>query len=114
MTALAATRLGWAAVLMVRPEAVLRVAGGEAHPDRRWRALARVLGARHAGQVLLAHSRRQRRTEAVALVDGLHAASAFGFGLCSKRHRRLAFADAAVATTFALSSIWYARNRCRA
>lgn len=114
MKVLIAVRLAWAALLMCCPKALLRVAG-EAGPDRRLLVVARVLGIRHLAEAWMEHGRGKRRIEAARLVDGLHAASAFAFGLASKRHRRVAFVDAGVATGFALSSIWYeARTADRA
>lgn len=104
MTAAVAARLAWATLLMCCPRAVLRAAGDK-DPDRSWLVAARMLGVRHVAQVWVERSGRPRRIEAVALVDGVHAVSAFGFGWYAKPHRRLAFTDAAVAALFALSAL---------
>jgi hypothetical protein len=96
MSPIIAARLGWAAQLMCCPQAVLRV-GGDTDPGRRWLVVARVLSVRHVAQGCVERRRRPHRIEVVAVIDGLHAATGFGFGLYSRWHRCLAFTDAGVA-----------------
>jgi len=72
-------------------------------PDGRVRLASKVLAARNlttAALLTRQPSRRVRR--ALAAVDGLHAASMVGLALISRRYRRPALVNAAMATTLAL------------
>jgi hypothetical protein len=109
VSAFAGTRIAWAALLLGTP-ALVRRAAGEDEPDRTWAVVARVLGARHLAQAWLERDGRRDRIEIGAGVDALHAVSALGFGLRTRRHRRLAFLDAAVACSFALWSLERSRG----
>jgi hypothetical protein len=104
------TRIAWAALLLCSPVS-LRRAAGESEPDTTWAAVARVLGVRHLAQAWLERDGRRERNEIGAGVDALHAVSALGFGLCARRHRRVAFLDAAVAGAFAIWSLERSRGR---
>lgn len=97
---LAGPRLAWAAALLAAPDAMVRAAGGTA--DGRSRRVARILGARHAiqGTIELLSWPRWRRSGIA--VDGLHATTAAGLALVDDSRRRVAVADTAAATTFAV------------
>jgi hypothetical protein len=76
-----------------------------------WVVVARILGVRHLAQAWLERDGRHDRSEIGAGVDALHAVSALGFGLCARRHRRVAFLDAAVASVFAGWGLERSRGR---
>ena len=75
------------------------------------RKVVRVLGARHVAQAALTG---RGPTRAVlwlgAEVDAAHAASMVGVAVCSRRYRRAALGDAAVAGTLAVAGAWAAMN----
>jgi hypothetical protein len=100
-TALQAVRLGWAIALLASPDALLSVSGGQA-ADRS-RAVAHLLGARHAVQGVAGLMDWPRTRRPGIAVDLLHAASALALATLDRRWRRVALGDAAVATGFALA-----------
>jgi hypothetical protein len=104
-------RLAWGAILLWRPQPVLRAARTE--PDAESVLVARVLGARHVAQAVavavaplsvlgvVLGARATRR--AAAVVDLVHAASAFA--LAAARVSPTAWAaDGAVASAFAATT----------
>lgn len=101
MTALALVRLGVGAAEVAGPSRVGEATLGH-RPDGRERAVIRVLGARHLGQVVAA--RRGHDLLGGPVLDGLHAASMVGLALVSRRHRRAALTSAAVAAAFAAAA----------
>lgn len=109
MRAVHIARIGWGSALLFCPETILRLTD-LAPISRRWRATARFLGARHLMQACIAGGHHKYRFAIVASVDAVHAATAFGFAACSRRFRRLAWIDGAIATVFAIS-VAAARDR---
>jgi len=100
-------RVGWAALLLGKPEIVLRAMGGT-RPDSRWRFIARVLGVRHLAEALLEWRGRSDRVRVAALIDTVHMVSVVGFALVDRSRRRVALADASVAGCFAAYGWWLA------
>ena len=100
VSTLIAARVGWAALLIGRPDAVFRAMGGT-RPDGRWRVIARILGVRHLAQALLEFGERPDKVRVAALIDTVHAASVLGYAAIDRPRRRVALADSAVAGSFA-------------
>jgi hypothetical protein len=99
--AVTAVRAGWAVVLLVAPERVLR-AGGEGAVTPAAVAAARVLGARHLVQAGVNAATGGGAVAALgAVVDALHATSCVGLAAVSPRWRRIAALDAVVEAGFA-------------
>jgi hypothetical protein len=74
--------------------------------DSRARTVSRLLGARHLTQALA--SGRAPTTAVLALgaeVDLLHAVTSIALGIIDRRRRRVALADAFVASTFAVAGV---------
>jgi hypothetical protein len=96
--ALVAVRLGYGLLLVLVPATALPTDPG----DRAALAVARLLGARHLAQGVIAalapHLLTPRRG---ALVDGTHAVSMVGWAALDDRHRRPALLDAASAGVLA-------------
>jgi hypothetical protein len=103
-------RIGWGAALVLSPGAVLSLTGVSRN-DRRWRGAARVLGMRHLVQAWVARGDDEHRLAIVASIDAVHATTAFGFAVRSRRYRRPAFLDGAIASMFALSAATGRRSR---
>lgn len=78
--------------------------------DRRARAFARVLAARHLVQAAAIEGRGARAQAAGAGVDLLHAASVAALAWRDRRHRRALVASAAVAVTLAGFELRVARR----
>jgi hypothetical protein len=110
MSAFTGTRIAWAALLLCSP-VWLRRAAGEPEPDAVWAVVAPILGVRHLAQAWLERDGRRDRIEIGAGVDAVHAVSALGFGLGARRHRRVAFLDAAVAGAFVFWSLERSRGQ---
>ena len=108
--ATAVARAGWACVLLLVPDKVLRIGGRPPIPAAAI-AIARVLGAR---QLIQAAVTAVAPTGPVAglgaLVDALHAGTNVGIAALSPRWRRTALTDAAIAAGFAASG-WTGRSR---
>lgn len=88
-----------------------RLVGG-APGDRRFRAVARILGLRHIAQAValtIWPTATARRLGAV--VDGLHAATDAGCALVDPRRARLAAIDGAVAVAFLTEALAGGRGR---
>ena len=102
-------RLAWAALLLVAPAQTIRVLGGE--PDERSVRVARILGVRHAGQGLIETVGRNDPRRLQASVDLAHAISAIVVGAADRRRRKPAFADAAIAFTWAALGLRLGRPR---
>jgi hypothetical protein len=102
VSGLAALRAAWGAALLISPAAVAAKVTGP--PDRRVRAVARLLGARH---VLQAAVTSAEPTAAVVvagvLADALHALSMVAVAAVDRGHRRVALVDAGIAGGFALA-----------
>lgn len=94
-------RLLWAAALLVSPQRVIVLLGGE--DTSRSCFVGRILGVRHLvqGAAELAFWPRGRRIG--SLVDSAHALSAVAFAGWDPHWRRAAGTDAAVAATFAVA-----------
>ena len=102
--ATAVARAGWAGVLLVVPEVVLR-AGGPAPVPAAAVAVARVLAARH---LLQATASALAPTGSVvrlgAAVDTLHTGTCVALAAVSPRWRRAALLDSVVEAAFAAAS----------
>ena len=93
-------RVAWGSLLLVRPDAGLRVLSTEDPPPRvRW--VARVLGGRHLVEAGLELTHGPRWRTAGGVVDAIHSATAVGFAAVDPRWRRAALTDAAIAAGFA-------------
>jgi hypothetical protein len=106
-------RMLWGAVLLARPGQVLAAMGG--HPATpAGRRLLRVLAAR---QLLQATVSVFRPTPTVlglgAAVDGLHAATCFGFAVLDRTWRRAAAVDGCVAAAVGIATGASAVRRTR-
>lgn len=105
MNGLSLVRAAYGAVVLARPDRVLRLYSGRpAHPPDT--AVLRVLGARH----LLQAAATARPAGATALltgaaVDTAHALSMTALGLTDRPRRRAALIDAAVAGSFATAGV---------
>lgn len=100
-TALPLIRFAYGATLLAAPGALIHLADG--HPaDARARRVARVLGARHCLQAVLAgRSRAPIVPELAVAVDLLHALSMAGLAVFDHSNRRAEIIDGCVATAFA-------------
>lgn len=97
-------------LLVGAPGSLIRLAGGSAG-DPRARAVARLLGARHLTQAVLAAVGPSPALLALgAEVDLLHSASMMVLGGVDAPSRRIAFADGVVAAAFAADGIAAARR----
>jgi hypothetical protein len=97
----ALVRVGWAGALLLAPERLLRVAGGEPVPPAAV-AVVRVLGARHLMQAAVSAAVPTGPVAGLgAVVDALHAASCVGLAAISPRWRPPALLDALVESGFA-------------
>lgn len=102
-------RGGYAVVLLARPDWFLFVATGRP-PDRRTRAVTRVLGARHLAQALLTLGSPGPATWAAgAEVDALHSATALALACLDPARARAGMVDAAVAGTMCVAGVHAAR-----
>lgn len=106
MNAVGVARIGLGVAELVTPSRLGSAALGHT-PDRRERAVVRVLGARHLGQEVAAW--RGDDLLAGPQLDVLHAASMVGLAAFSRRYRRAALTSALIAAAFALA----ARGRAR-
>jgi hypothetical protein len=110
MRTTAAVRAGWAVILLVLPERLLRAGGGGPVPAAAIAAV-RVLGVRH---LLQAGASAALPTGSVAglgaLVDATHAGSCVVLAAGSSRWRRVALADVLIEAGFAASG-WSSRSR---
>jgi hypothetical protein len=97
-------------LLVSTPGSLIRLAGGSAG-DPRARAVARLLGARHLTQAVLAAAGPSPALLALgAEVDLLHSASMLALGGADAPSRRIAFTDGVVAAAFAADGIAAARR----
>lgn len=104
----AAVRAAWGGVLLLVPEKVLGMAG---HAPASAVVTVRVLGLRQVLQsAVTAVAPTGVAASLGAAVDAMHAGSDVGFAAVSRRWRRVALADAVIATTFAVAS-WSCRSR---
>ncbi|MHB1571520.1 MAG: hypothetical protein ACYCXW_10575 [Solirubrobacteraceae bacterium] len=96
---IATVRAGWGLLLVLAPARLVTCVPGVKLTGRR-RAVARILGARHAlqGTAALAGS---ELAQTAWWVDGLHAASMLALAIAAPSERRLASSDATVAAAFA-------------
>jgi hypothetical protein len=100
-----AARAALGSIYLLFPELAVRSAGSS-HDERRVRATARILGARHLVQALATSGRPPAAVLALgAEADAAHAASMAVLGLLSRRWRRAALADALIATTLTVTGI---------
>jgi hypothetical protein len=106
----AAVRAGWAVVLLVAPERLLRMDGAGPVP-RAAVVAARALGVRHLLQAGASAVLGTRPVAGLgALVDAAHAASCAGLAVGSPRWRRVAMADLLIESGFAAAG-WSSRPR---
>jgi hypothetical protein len=105
---LGAVRLMWAGFLLVRPHQAIHLLGGE--PDRRSVIVARILGARHAGQGAIEALGHTQFAFLQATIDGAHGLTALLMGIADPQRRRPALTDAAAAAGWAVLSATLARN----
>lgn len=111
--ALAAARAGAGAVLLLRPEPLLALAGGRP-PDRDARVFARILGGRHLVEAaLLTALPSATGLRAGALVDAIHSVTTL-FLAERDHHRRLAALNAVSAALLASAGLRVAAAEGRA
>ena len=103
-TAAVAARVGWGAGLLLVPGGVLRLMGAT-DVSRASRSVMRVLGLRHLVQVVAQHQHGHTAQATGIGVDALHAMTATGFACVSRRWRRVAATDAAIAACFAVTGL---------
>ncbi|HUB70993.1 MAG TPA: hypothetical protein VL984_11275 [Acidimicrobiales bacterium] len=94
-------RLLWAAALMISPQRVIVLLGGE--DTRQSRFVGRILGARHLVQGVAEVALWPKGRRIGSLVDSLHAASAAAFAGRDPHWRRAAVTDAGIAASFAVA-----------
>jgi hypothetical protein len=108
--ATAVARAGWACVLLLVPDRVLKTGAQPPIPAAAI-AVARVLGARELGQSAVTAVAPTGLVAGLgALVDALHAFTNVGIAAMSPRWRRTALIDALIAAGFAISG-WSCRSR---
>ena len=96
-----AVRLVYGGALLAAPARVLSAAG--LRDDRHARAFARLLGARHGAEALLALAGGRSLGKVGAAVDTVHAATALAWAAYDRGHRRALLLNALAAGAFALS-----------
>jgi hypothetical protein len=98
-----AARAAWGTVLLAAPGRALAVLGGaDVAPARR---VCRVLGVRQLLQSILQATIGARIDRLACVVDVLHGASCFAFGLADRRWRRAALTDGTIAAGLALADL---------
>lgn len=102
MRAMEATRAAYGLCQLAFPSMIFRLALGH-QPDRRVRAVVRILGARHLLQALVVGAAPFSRSLhlGAGVVDSLHSASMVGLAVTDRRRRRAAALDAVIAGLFA-------------
>lgn len=106
-----AVRTGYGALLLIAPDPVIRLITGRA-ADRPTRAMARVLGARHALQGLLSAGAPGPMVLALGVeVDLAHVASMMGLAALDQPRRRAGLVDALCAGSFAAVGLALVRRR---
>lgn len=113
MNGLGVVRGGWGILALSLPDLV---AGRVLHvpPDRRTRAVIRVLGARHCTQAVLSGGTPTPRVLAVgAGVDAVHGLTMLVLAVLDRPHRRLALTSAALAAAFAAAGVASASRPAR-
>jgi hypothetical protein len=106
-------RMLWATVLMLWPDQVLTAISGHP-PTPAGRRLLRVLAARHLLQAAISYLRPTPTVLRLgAVVDGLHAASCFGFAVLDPTWRRAAMLDGCAATVVGVATGASASHRAR-
>jgi hypothetical protein len=103
-------RFGLGTLYLIAPRAVPDLLG--VPTDRRAQVVVRILGTRHllqAGAVATTPDHRDALAVG-SVVDALHAISMVALAAVDRRRRRLAVADAGVATAFALAG-WRRAHR---
>jgi hypothetical protein len=109
--ALQLVRVAYGTALLIRPGPVIQLAAGRP-PGQRVCRVARVLGARHVAQAALtAGWPAPGLFAAGAAADAVHAASMLLLAAISGPGRRVALADAAVETTFAVAGLTISARR---
>jgi hypothetical protein len=105
----AAVRAGWGGALLLVPGKIVGI-GGQLSAPRSAVAIARMLGLRQLLQAAVTAVAPTGRVAGLsAAVDALHAGTDVGFAAASPRWRRIAAADAVIATAFAAAS-WSCRG----
>lgn len=93
-------RAGWGSLLVLRPDAGLRLLGGP-QATRSARIVLRILGARHLADLTVELAKGPAWRKVGGVVDALHATSALAFAATDRRWRRAALTDALIASLFA-------------
>jgi hypothetical protein len=105
----AIARVGLGMSLLLRPEPIVRVAGG-GDVSSTWLVAARILGARHLLEGVIVNV--PARPELVWLgagVDAIHAATAGASAFAGEENRRLLAVNAGVALGFSFAGAHHAR-----
>jgi threonine/homoserine/homoserine lactone efflux protein len=101
---MSAGRALYGLALLAVPGPMLAAVSGEAS-NRRDRAVARVLGARHITQAVVSAVAGRPALTPGAVVDSLHAASMVGLAARRSTPQRAELADAAVASLLAILGV---------
>lgn len=110
MTAVAGLRIGWGAVLLSAPAAVLKAVGAPL-PSRQRRRVLRLLGARQVLQGLLTwRARRRGVLAASAATDGVHGLSCLAAAALDHSWRPAAWYDATIAAGFGCAGLYAVRR----
>lgn len=110
MKALVVVRAAYGTLLLVAPDRVARLCTGS-RADRRTRAVARLLGARHLAQAVGTAGAPGPGALALGVtVDLAHAASMVALAAWDRPRARGALVDAAAALSFALAGALVARR----
>ena len=105
----AAVRAGWACVLLLATDRLLRIGGRPPAPPAAV-ALARILGTRQLVQAAVTAGKSTASVAGVSTaVDAVHAGTDLGLAAASRRWRRVALIDAVIAAGLAASG-WRARR----
>ena len=103
-------RAAWGLSLLLAPGTVIRGIAREP-ADHAARVVGRILGARHLVQALVVERTGTRGWLLVSAgIDATHALSMVGLAALSRRHRRPAALDAAVAAGWTLNGLREAQN----
>ncbi|HET7684498.1 MAG TPA: hypothetical protein VFK34_12610 [Marmoricola sp.] len=109
MNRAAILRTVWGSVLTATPGLVLSATHEDSTTPAR--AVLRLLGLRHVAQgTVLAAKPEEELIRVGAVVDLLHASTAFGFAAVNRRWRRTALLSGVAATTFGVHGLVSSRD----